>query len=147
MSEAGAAPQPSVSETGQQVLSEHRQIRELAGKMEVAADLNQLLVRLAEFRALVSRHFVTEEAVDGLYDLLRETSPRQLGRIALLEKEHQALLAEIDRIAESARQCLAGPIAEVFTAVRTLTRHVRKHEAAEDSVLMDAMYTDLGQGD
>ena len=88
-----------------------------------------------------------EETAEGLYNMIRSMAPRLLGRMAQLEKEHQTFLDDIDLLGTRARECLAGPVAEVLREAQALTRRLRKHEAAEDEVLLDTLYNDLGQGD
>ncbi len=138
---------PPVSGIDPQILAEHRRIRDLTRQLKETSELRVLLTRLAEFRAVLVAHFLGEEATDGLYDTIRSMSPRLLGRVDQLEKEHQAILVAVDALAERARACLAGPVADVLGEARALARRVSNHETAEDNVLLDTVYTDLGQGD
>jgi Hemerythrin HHE cation binding domain len=130
-----------------QILAEHRHIGDLAGQIDTTGELGDLLTRLAALRSALLPHFLVEEAADGFYDMIRSMAPRLLGRMDQLEREHQALLADIDALTARARACLAGPVAEVLADAHRLTRRLRNHEAAEDEILLDTMYTDLGQGD
>lgn len=131
-----------------QILAEHRRIRDLTRRLESnTGELHELLTRLAELRSALVAHFVVEEAPDGFYDMIRSMAPRQLGRVDQLKKEHQAFLADIEALAARARACLAGPVAEVLGEAQALARWLRSHEAAEDDVLLDTVYNDLGQGD
>jgi hemerythrin HHE cation binding domain-containing protein len=137
----------SVAGVDEQIVAEHRRIRELARQLDHAPELRELLTRLAELRGMLVAHFLREEAAEGLYNMIRSMAPRLLGRMAQLEKEHQTFLDDIDKLGTRARECLAGPVAEVLREAQALTRRLRKHEAAEDEVLLDTLYTDLGQGD
>lgn len=138
---------PPVAEVPADVLAEHRRLRELTHDLEEIADLPQLLRRLGEFRAVLVTHFLQEEAAGGLYDTVRAMAPRQIGRLDQLQREHAQLLAQVDGVSSAARACLEGPVAQVLERARALARRVRAHEAAEDDVLLDTLYTDLGQGD
>lgn len=138
---------PPVTGTEEQLLAEHRRIRDLTRQIEKSPDLLELLKRLQEFRSLLVPHFLAEEATDGLYDTIRRMSPRQLALVDELQKEHRAFLAEIERLAERARACLAGPVAAVLAQARALAHRVNEHEAREDNLLLDTMYTDLGHGE
>jgi hemerythrin-like domain-containing protein len=140
-------PTPPVADVSAYVLAEHRRLRELTHDLEAVADLHQLLLRVGEFRAALVTHFLDEEAVGGLYDTIRGMAPRQIGRLDQLQREHAQLLAQVDGLAAAARACLEGPVAQVLEQARALARRVRAHEAAEDDVLLDTLYTDLGQGD
>ncbi len=138
---------PSVTGIDEQILAEHRRIRDFTHQLENVGELRELLTRLAELRVALVAHFLGEEAAEGLYDMIRSMSPRLLGRVAQLEKEHQTFLADIDALAARARACLAGPVAELLGHAQGLARRLRNHEAAEDEVMLDTLYTDLGQGD
>jgi hypothetical protein len=138
---------PSVTGIDAQTLAEHRRIRDLTSQLENNSELRELLTHLAELRLALVPHFFGEEAPDGLYAMIRSMAPRLLGRLDQLEREHQAFLGDIDALAARARLCLAGPVAEVLGEARALARRLRNHEAAEDDILLDTMYTDLGQGD
>ena len=142
----GASGEPQLTAVGESVLAEHRQIRELIQEIERTRDLFQLLPRLQQFRSVLVAHFESEEAVGGFYDTMRSMAPRQVGRASQLEREHLALLVDIDRVAERARACLAGPVAAVCAEAGAMARRLRRHEASEDDLLLDTLYIDLGQG-
>jgi hypothetical protein len=144
---ADASGNPPATGTGQELLVEHRQIRGLTDQIEVCRDLPELLRHLGTLHAWLVPHFLAEEGADGFYELIRRLSPRQLGRVDDLQREHGALLAAIDAVAERTRACLAGPVAAVLEEARALARRVRAHEAGEDDLLLETMYTDLGHGD
>jgi hypothetical protein len=129
------------------ILTEHREIRALGEHIENSQDLVEVLGLLQDFRTLLVGHFASEEARDGFFDVIRAMTPRQLAKVGHLEKEHSALLAEVDRVGESARACLEGPVAAVLAGARALVHRLRTHEAAEDALLLDTVYDDLGQGD
>ncbi len=138
---------PPVVGMDAQLLAEHRRIRELGRHIENTGELRELLTRLAAFRSALVAHFLSEEAADGFYDTVRSMVPRQIGRVDQLEREHPAFLGDIDALAARAHACLAGPVAEVLGDARALARRLRNHEAAEDEILFDTLYGDLGQGD
>ncbi len=129
------------------ILEEHRRIREMAERIEASRDLHQLLDGLTEFRALLEQHFLTEEAPDGFYDSVRMAAPRNLMKIDKLKAEHETFLANLDRVRHRIRACLDGPLAEIFRDAGALAQALRDHEGREDALLIDIIYTDLGQGD
>jgi hemerythrin-like domain-containing protein len=141
-----ASGEPQLTAVGESVLAEHRQIRDLSHEIESTSDLLQLLSRLQHFRSVLVTHFLAEEAVGGFYDTLRSMAPRQIRMVYQLEHEHGALLADIDRVVERARACLAGPVAAVLAEAGAVVRRLQTHETAEDDVLLDTLYVDLGQG-
>ena len=139
---------PSVVGIDAQILAEHRRIHDLTRQLENnTGELRELLTRLAELRSALVAHFLGEEAAGGFYDTIRSMAPSQLGRVDQLEKEHAAFLADIDALAARTRACLAGPVAEVLGEACALARRLSNHEAAEDEVLLDTLYVDLGHGD
>ncbi len=145
MTEVGGKHQVTGAE--EQVLAEHRKIREFVHQIENCRDLVDLPGLLKEFRTFLELHFMTEEAPEGFFDTIRQMSSRQLAAVDQLAKEHGALLADVDGVSERARACLAAPVAAVLAEARALARRLRIHEAAEDTLLLDTLYTDLGQGD
>lgn len=130
----------------EEILTDHRQIRDVAKVVESTSDLSVLLKRLAEFRGLLERHFVVEEAPDGFYETLRINAPRHIAKIDQMKREHSAFLADLDRVIARVKVCLAAK-GEVLREAQALTRRLWDHETREDSLLLDSIYTDLGQGD
>jgi len=139
----GRTPANGVEE---QFLAEHRSIRECVQRIESSRSLVELVDLLAEFRGLLVRHFLNEEASDGFFDAMRNSASRQLTKLDQLAKEHWELLSQLDRLSEGARACLAGPVAAVLTEAQALAHRIRTHEAAENALLLDTVYTDFGQG-
>ncbi len=129
------------------LLAEHRRIREITDRFDSAAGLPELLAVLAEARPTLAAHFSGEEADEGFYDRVRSMAPNQTERVDRLEREHQAFLSEVDGLAARAQACLAGPVAQIFGDARSLAQRIRKHEVAEDQIVADSLYGDLGQGD
>ena len=144
---ATSTAKPPVMPTEDQLLAEHRRIRALLRLVEGSRDLTQLLRLLDELRGILPRHFRVEEAPDGFYDTLRRTSPRQLASLDELQREHPALLEQIDGLTDQARACLAGPVAAILAEACVLVRRVKEHEKREDELLLDTIYIDLGHGD
>jgi len=131
----------------EQWLAEHRRIREFTHRFESAVELRELLAVLGEARPDLAAHFLGEEADEGFYDRVRSMAPNQTERVDRLERQHQAFLADLDGLAGRAQACLAGPIAEILSDARSLAKRLREHEIAEDNVVADTLYGDLGQGD
>jgi hypothetical protein len=134
---------PAVAE---EILAEHRRIRDIAKEIQATTDLAELLGRLGEFRAVLERHFAAEEASDGFYDTMRVAAPRHIVRIDRLTGEHPVFLADVDRLMDRIRVCLAARD-EIHREATGLTRRLWDHETREDGLLLDTIYIDLGQGD
>jgi hypothetical protein len=129
------------------VLDRHRRMREMVQGIQETSDLDELGRRLRELRTLLQEHFRTEEAPDGFYESLRTAAPCRPVTLDALKGEHAAFLASADGIAQRIRACLETTVAELIMDVHGLLREVRDHEARENAMLMDIVYTDLGHGD
>lgn len=140
------ASRPSLTGVDEQILAEHRRIHDLNRKLQGAAELAALLACLAELRALLAQHFKSEEEDGGFFDVVRSTAPRHCSRVDHLQHEHHALLAEVDALAARASAALEGITAVLHDAC-ALGRRLTDHEEAENHILIDTMYTDLGQAD
>jgi len=135
----------SMAETREQTLAQHREIHALADRVRTAADLDELLSQLQKFRSAILAHFNEEESPDGFFEVVRARAGRHLATIRRFEAEHQAFLHDLDGLAERARACLAGPVAEILRDAGTLALRLRDHEVRENEVLLDALYVDLGE--
>lgn len=139
-----STPAPSMNERW---LAEHRRIREFTHQFERALELRELLAILGEARPDLVAHFRGEEADEGFFARVRSMAPNESQRVDRLERQHQAFLSDLDGLAARAQACLAGPMAEILADARSLAQRLREHEAAEDTVVADTLYGDLGQGD
>jgi hypothetical protein len=128
----------------ERILSEHNRIQELNRQLQTCSDLTALLACVVELRAFLVRHFAAEEEPGGFFDTVRDLAPGHHARVDALEREHAVMLAELDALAARANACL-GAIAAVQGDARAVGHRLAAHETAEDHVLIDTMYTDLGQ--
>lgn len=131
-------------EMGEQFEIDHEKIHQVARDIATARDLPDLLQRLAEFRAGVTAHFRQEEAPGGFFEFVRTRTSGNLGRVHDVEDEHTSFLAAIDQLDRRIRECLAGPIADILRQAGEMVERLKRHEAAEGKLLMDALYTDSG---
>jgi hypothetical protein len=144
---SGPSITPSASGISPELLAEHFRIRDLTRQLGKARDLHELLTRLAHLRPLLVAHFGREEGPGGLFDTIRSMGLDHVGRLDRFAGEHQSLLADLDALVACAQACLAGPVAEILRDGQALASKVRRHEAAEDNLLLDTLYTDFGSGD
>lgn len=124
---------------------EHRRLWNLVERLERVSDLQALALRLGELRVLMAEHFAREEAPGGLQEAVDE--PRWDNALQALFDEHAECLAEVERLALTARELLAGPVEELRRDVRTLCRRLHVHEAAEAELLAASLYDETGGGD
>lgn len=137
--------QPPLDDMTGRILEDHQSIKEAMARLQQAPDLHELLKRLEEFRRLVVPHFAQEVAPGGFFETLRARTARHFGRLAELEREHWELLDTIDGLDREARACLAGPVAAILEKAGALAAKLGEHEARENELLIDAMYTDIGE--
>lgn len=137
---------PQTAGVDEQILAEHNRIQELNHELQSSMEVSDLLACLAELRAFLVRHFAIEEEAGGFFDTVRDSAPRHHARIEQLQKEHAVLLRDLDALAARCGACL-GAIAAVHGDARALSIRLTAHEHAEDSVLIDTMYTDIGEED
>lgn len=116
-------------------------------QLEHARDLVEFLESLQHFRRLIVAHFNDEETPGGFFDVVRGRSSRHLSVVEQLGKDHGTFLDDLDGVAARARACLAGPVAEILKQGTQLGWRLRDHEARENQLLIDAMYSDTGEGD
>lgn len=129
------------------VVEEHRTIRGAVRLLETAPDLVTLIQRLHRLRELLVPHFMNEEAPGGFFDTIREHASRHIGSVAGLSRDHEAFLARIEELERQAHAVLRGPVAETLRAAGALAQRLRDHEAAENEMLVDGLYVDIGEDD
>ncbi|MGD8316864.1 MAG: hemerythrin domain-containing protein [Myxococcales bacterium] len=139
--------------TGAQILSEHKHLRALLQALEQhlqqPVDSDAWLPRLRNMLSglvdLCSDHFRLEEET-GLHIQLRDQSPRLASRLEQLLSDHSRILDELQKVAadlptDSVVANEVGPLKE--RALGAL-QDIREHERAENEVMMDAYWDDLG---
>ena len=125
----------------EQILAEHQRVRALNHQLQTGTDLAGLVSCLGELRSLLVQHFKLEEEPGGFFDTVRAQSPQHRAKMDHLQAEHVGLLRDLDALAARASR-----FTELLDDARNLGARLSSHEAAEDEVLMDATFTDLGQG-
>lgn len=137
---------PHPRDTRAQIQEEHRQIRELIHRIEHTPDLSDLASGLEQLQPLFERHFAREESLDGLHHNIRDRAPQHARIIDQLKEEHGELLAGVSSLRSQVAACLEGR-SQIEAACSELLRKIKEHEARENEVFLDAICTDLGQGD
>jgi hypothetical protein len=125
----------------EQILAEHQRVRALNHQLQASTDVAGLLTCLTELRSLLVQHFKLEEEPSGFFDTVRAQAPQHRAKVNHLQAEHAGLLRDLDALAARASR-----FAELLDDARNLGARLSSHEAAEDEVLMDTTFTDLGQG-
>lgn len=138
---------------GATILSQHETLRSRLRALEeqvrqpVASDaaLQSLSEMLSSLVALCSAHFRREEDA-GLHLELREASPRLASRLEKLLADHTRLLEQLRELAadcsDASRARAESP--PVNERALDVVSALRAHERAENEVMMDAYWDDLG---
>ena len=138
---------------GAKILSEHEGLRALLQAVErhiqqpAGSDgwLEKLRESLSGLIDVCSEHFRLEEQA-GLHVQLREESPRLAFRLEKLLSDHSGILEALRKLVtdlptEAIASGDADPLKERVLGV---LEAVHEHERAENEVMMDAYWEDLG---
>ena len=140
---------PDSSEPSHEVMDDHRELLERLAEIEEETDPERIQTKIRALVPLLEMHFEREERPGGMFDKVRAQDPRQSGEIVSLRKDHLALvetaLSLVERANETARGSL--PADGFLSEVHEFIIHLRRHEAREDALLIDAHYHEEGGGD
>ena len=141
---------------GAKILSEHENLRALLQKLErqvqqpAGSDawLEKLRELLSGLVDLCSEHFRLEEQA-GLHVQLREQSPRLAFRLEKLLSDHFRILEALQNLVTdvSPDSVASGESAPLKERILGVLEAVHEHERAENEVMMDAYWDDLGGED
>jgi len=134
----------SAADTRQQIDDEHRHLNSLLVELTETSDLERVEPLLGALCDLLSKHFATEEAPDGLHEIVSARAAHRLPNLQQLFEEHREILARVERLRAAARECFDGPVRRVLHDVRALADTLREHEAEEEELFGEAFYIDLG---
>ena len=142
----------------EQTLHEHEGCMELLSDLEECldrrpydpqrwpAELKEKLVRLA---SALREHFECEES-GALFRRLPERHPSLAAPLARLEAEHPKMLDALDTLLRKA-EILDEPetldLRELSAHVQLFAARFRRHEAAENELVVEAYWNDVGVGD
>jgi hypothetical protein len=133
-------------EAAERIAEEHHSLGELLTEVDRTNDLFQLLPLLDQLKQELAEHFKQEESAGGFGKIVSETAPHKANVVDHLFDEHIEFLKTIDGIHADVEELVAGPVADVRAKVATFCSRIRHHEAEENDLLSDALYTDIGGG-
>lgn len=140
-----SATAPTTSaQSRQRIDDEHRRLGRLLALLSDTCDPERIEALLAELRDLLVSHFETEEAPDGLHQIVGEGAAHRLPNLQHLFDEHREVLVRVDDLRAEARACLEGPVRQLCAGVGGLAETLRRHEADEEALFAEAFYTDIG---
>lgn len=137
---------------GAEILSEHEDLRAVLQALErlvqqpAGSDawLESLGKTLSGLVELCSKHFRFEEEA-GLHVQLREQSPRLAFRLERLLSDHSQILKALQKLVTDLPTSIAsGEANPLKERVLGVVEALREHERAENEVMMDVYWDDLG---
>jgi len=141
-----------------EMLGEHRGCMEVVAEVESCIGcqldsegrwVSRLLESLPKLARTLRTHFEVEQQ-GPLYRKLPISYPRFAHRLEQLEAEHIRILEVVDGAvarARSSRSAEMAEIRELNAQVRLIVATIRRHEAEEDEILIQAHWDEVGVGD
>ena len=137
---------------------EHRACMQLLSEVEECLDrppddpagwISDLKQRLTRLTAALDEHFTGEEAGPMFRDLpIRH--PRLAGPLKQLEDEHKEMRVDLQSVRDKAEE-LDQPevfeLRELNARVQLFVARLRRHEAAENELVIQAYWDEVGVGD
>ena len=138
--------------------AEHRCCMEVVAEVERCLDcqpdregrwVSRLLESLPRLATTLRSHFEVEQQ-GPLYRKLPISFPRFAQRLEKLEAEHVRILEVVDGAVARARNLQSAEmyeIRELNAQVQLIVATIRRHEAEEDEILVQAHWDEVGVGD
>jgi iron-sulfur cluster repair protein YtfE (RIC family) len=142
----------------QQTLDEHRECMAYVTKLEACLDhqpddtsrwVGQLLDHLPGLARTMREHFADEER-GPLFSELPTRHPHIADRLDTLKDEHPRMVTEIDKIIEltgEMREAEVYELRELNARIQLFVARLRRHEAAENELMYELYWNDIGTGD
>jgi len=135
---------PKTALSSNTISEQHEELKVLVTALPAIRDLPLLVTRLRELRDGLEAHFELEEGPNGFHDIVLEEAPRHHANVQRLFEEHREFLRRLDAIAFKARDCIENHAMEIYREVDAFARALEGHEARENEILGDAIYSDTG---
>ena len=141
-----------------ETLEEHRGCMRVVAEVEECVDrqpdregawLGRLVECLPRLASTLRAHFQVEQE-GPLYRKLPVSFPRFAHRLEQLEAEHVRILEAVDGIVARARDMSDGRVhemRELNAQVQLLIATIRRHEAEENEIVVQAHWDEVGVGD
>ena len=140
------------------ILDEHRHVMEVVARVDEClwnsaprdkAWGTELARRVGSVVEQLKLHF-SGNAERSMFEELAHTAPHLIGKLRNLGAEHDQILTDFRRVAEMALEVDVTD-SEAATRLAALARKaiakLRRHEAEENEIVLDAVLEDLGGGD
>ena len=108
----------------------------------------RMLEALNKLRGTLAAHFKVESG-EPLFRTIPTAHPRFAGRLSRLESEHEGMLEELDQVVRQAEgsQSRIYEQRELNGRIQLLIAKIRRHEAEENEILIEAYWDEVGVGD
>ena len=143
----------------QEIKQDNERLNEVAERTRKALSRELIALRpaarmlelLSELRDQLATHFALEEAV-GYFEDPIAVAPRISRHAESLRQEHETLYAEIADLAEEAERIAYEPsthrdVVRLIGRFRQFDHRWQQHETAENELIFEAFFEDLGVGD
>lgn len=150
--------EPSKPQLVDDTLEQHRACMQVVEEVEACLDahpdregqwVDGLLRKLPELARTMRAHFEAEEG-GALFTKLPYSHPRLASRLRVLKDEHATMLEALDKViarAERMRDAEVYELRELNAQVQLMIATIRRHEAAENEVVIEAHWDEVGVGD
>lgn len=142
----------------QGTLAEHRHCMEVVAEVEACLDrqpdrdgawLSDLLRKLPKLSETLRDHFAAEEK-GPLFEKIPYSHPQFASTLQDLKDEHGRITSTVESIIRKAGQLQDAEIfelRELNAQIQLLIATIRRHEAAENEVVVQAHWDEVGVGD
>lgn len=142
----------------QDTLEEHKHCMEVVAEIEACLDrqpdregvwLSALLLKLPKLSETLRGHFSAEEK-GPLFEKIPFSHPQFASTLQDLKDEHGRITSTVDAIIRKAGQLQDAEIfelRELNAQIQLLIATIRRHEAAENEVVVQAHWDEVGVGD
>ena len=131
----------------ERIALEHHRLSAQLDSIELISDPARYPAALERLRELLAEHFAGEEASDGLHEAIGGGTPHLLPAVQHLFDEHREFVADLDGLTGRARELVEGPLADLRAGVAGLIARLRDHEARENDLFGESVYTDVAGQD
>lgn len=148
-------PPEQSSKSRNEVLADHEEVHALVEELEQqladpkagdGPDPTKLYAALSELQTRLAVHFEAEEA-GGVHEQLKDEAPRLARQLDRLFADHPVIIKRLGRLVIDFSEAGSYPperLQQLFGETIELLGHITEHEAAENRVMLDAYWNDVG---
>ncbi|NQV72144.1 hypothetical protein HQ496_03400 [bacterium] len=148
------------ADLGAQIENEHKALHVSLNQLDTAFDVLPgpddfknwklgLLWQLRDFQNQLQKHFDLEES-GGFTSDMTKIAPHLVSKIEDLEEDHLKIISDLTHILDvlkSIQHAESAKIDRVKCRMEGLLSFIRNHESAENAIIQEAYFQDMGVGD